>query len=39
MAQSRPLERAKVFFFRHFERVFVLLLVLAMVAFHALVEP
>src|SRR5207244_123967 len=38
VAQPRPLERAKVFFFRHFERVFVLLLVLAMVAIHALVE-
>src|SRR2546430_6097191 len=32
------MERAKVFFSRHFERVFVLLLVLAMVAIHALVE-
>src|SRR5947207_4339197 len=38
VAQPRPLERAKLFFFRHFERVFVLLLVLAMVAIHALVE-
>jgi len=38
VAQPRPLERAKVFFFRHFERIFVLLLVLAMVAIHALVE-
>jgi len=28
----------KVFFFRHFERIFVLLLVLAMAAIHALVE-
>jgi len=32
------MERAKVFFFRHFERIFVLLLVLAMAAIHALVE-
>jgi len=38
VAQPRPLERAKLFFFRHFERVFVLLLVLAMAAIHALVE-
>ncbi len=37
MAQPRPLERAKLFFFRHFERIFVLLLVLAMVAIHDLV--
>jgi len=37
VAQPRPLERAKLFFFRHFERVFVLLLVLALVAIHALV--
>ena len=38
MAQPRPLERAKLFFFRHFERIFVLLLVLAMVAIHDLVD-
>ena len=38
MAQPRPLERAKLFFFRHFERIFVLLLVLAMVAIHDLVN-
>jgi HD domain-containing protein len=38
VAQQRPLERAKLFFFRNFERMFVLLLALAMVAIHALVE-
>ena len=38
MAQPRPLERAKLFFFRHFERIFVLFLVLAMAAIHALVD-
>ncbi len=38
MARPRPLERAKLFFFRYFERIFVLLLVLAMVAIHALIE-
>ncbi len=38
MAQPRPLERAKLFFFRYFEQIFVLLLVLAMVAIHNLVE-
>ncbi len=38
MAQQRPLERAKLFFFRHFERIFVLLLVLAMVGIHAFVD-
>jgi hypothetical protein len=32
------LERAKLFFFRYFEQVFVLLLVLAMVAIHNLVD-
>jgi len=31
-------ERAKLFFFRHFERIFVLLLVFAMVAIHTFVE-
>src|SRR6266571_4873289 len=38
VAQPRPLERAKLFFFRHFERAFVLLLVLAMVGIHGFVE-
>lgn len=38
MAQPRPLERAKLFFFRYFEQIFVLLLVLAMVAIHNLVD-
>ncbi|HEX4574867.1 MAG TPA: HD domain-containing phosphohydrolase [Gemmatimonadales bacterium] len=38
MAQPRPLERAKVFFFRNFERIFVLLLVLAMLGIHGFVE-
>ena len=38
MAQPRPLERAKLFFFRNFERIFVLLLVLAMLGIHGLVE-
>jgi len=38
VAQQRSLERAKLFFFRHFERIFVLLLVLAMVAIHDLVD-
>ncbi|MGH7673177.1 MAG: HD-GYP domain-containing protein [Gemmatimonadales bacterium] len=38
MAQPRPLERAKQFFFRHFERFFVLLLVASLLAIHYLVE-
>ena len=38
MAQPRPLERAKLLFFRYFEQTFVLLLVLAMVAIHNLVD-
>src|SRR2546429_6383305 len=38
MAQPRLVERAKLFFFRNFERIFVLLLVFAIVAIHALVE-
>ena len=38
MAQPRPLERAKLFFFRYFEQVFVLLLVLAMLVIHNLIE-
>jgi hypothetical protein len=38
VAQPRPLERAKLFFFRYFEQTFVLLLVLAMVAIHNLVD-
>jgi hypothetical protein len=37
VAQPRPLERAKLLFFRYFEQTFVLLLVLAMVAIHNLV--
>jgi HD domain-containing protein len=37
VAHPRPLERAKLFFFRHFERIFVLLLVLAIVVIHDLV--
>src|SRR6185503_10112410 len=31
-------ERAKLFFFRHFERIFVLLLVGAMLVIHAVIE-
>ena len=38
MAQPRPVERAKLFFFRNFERIFVLVLVAAMLGIHALVE-
>ncbi|HYK83328.1 MAG TPA: HD domain-containing phosphohydrolase [Gemmatimonadales bacterium] len=38
MAQARLLERAKLFFFRYFERIFVLLLVFAFVGIHAVVE-
>ena len=38
VAQQPLLERAKVFFFRYFERTFVLLLVLAMVGIHLLVD-
>src|SRR5467141_295999 len=38
MAQPRLVERAKLFFFRNFERIFVLLLVFAIVGIHALVE-
>jgi HD domain-containing protein len=38
VAPPRRLERAKLFFFRHFERIFVLLLVLAIVVIHDLVE-
>src|SRR5207245_9776249 len=38
MAQPRLLERAKLFFFRNFERIFVLRLVFAIVGIHALVE-
>jgi hypothetical protein len=38
VAQARLLDRAKLFFFRYFERIFVLLLVLAMVGIHLLVE-
>ncbi len=38
MVQRRAVERAKLFFFRNFERVFVLLLVAAIVGIHTLVE-
>ncbi len=38
MVQSRLVERAKLFVFRYFERILVLLLVLALVGIHALVE-
>src|SRR5207245_8108770 len=38
VAQPRPVERAKLFFFRNFERIFVLVLVAAMLGIHALVE-
>ena len=38
MIRPTLVERAKLFFFRYFERIFVLLLVLAMVAIHALVD-
>jgi HD domain len=38
VAQQRLLERAKLFFFRYFERSFVLLLVFAMVGIHLLVD-
>jgi HD domain len=38
VAPPRRLERAKLFFFRHFERIFVLLLVLAIVVIHDLVD-
>ncbi|MGH7699141.1 MAG: HD-GYP domain-containing protein [Gemmatimonadales bacterium] len=38
MAQQRPMERVKLFIFRHFERVFILLLVGAMLGIHYVVE-
>lgn len=38
MVQARVLERAKLFFFRHFERAFVVLLVASMLGIHYLVE-
>lgn len=38
MVQDRQLERAKLFFFRHFERIFILLLVGAMLGIHYVVE-
>jgi HD domain-containing protein len=38
VVHPRPVERAKLFFFRHFERIFVLLLAAAMVVIHGLVE-
>src|SRR2546428_8741700 len=38
VVQTRLVERAKLFFFRNFERVFVLILVGAMLGIHAVVE-
>jgi HD domain-containing protein len=38
VARPRPLARVKLFVFRHFERIFVLLLVFAMVAIHTLID-
>lgn len=38
MAQKRLLERAKQFFFRHFERIFVLLLVASLLGINYLIE-
>jgi HD-GYP domain-containing protein (c-di-GMP phosphodiesterase class II) len=38
VARSRPLARVKLFFFRYFERIFVLLLVFAMVAIHTVID-
>jgi len=38
VAQPRFLDRAKLFFFRYFERIFVLLLVLAFLGIHGVVE-
>src|SRR2546422_4778800 len=38
VVQPRQVERAKLFFFRNFERIFVLILVAAMLGIHALVE-
>ncbi|HXF96178.1 MAG TPA: HD domain-containing phosphohydrolase [Gemmatimonadales bacterium] len=38
MVQQRQMERAKLFFFRHFERIFILLLVATMLGIHYLVE-
>src|SRR2546425_6848589 len=38
VVQPRPLERAKLIFFRHFERIFVLSLVAAMLVIHSFVE-
>src|SRR2546427_10179575 len=38
VVQPRQVERAKLFFFRNFERIFVLMLVAAMLGIHALVE-
>jgi HD-GYP domain-containing protein (c-di-GMP phosphodiesterase class II) len=38
VARPRPLARVKLFFFRHFERIFVLLLVFAMVAIHTVID-
>jgi hypothetical protein len=38
VVQPRLVERAKLFFFRHFERLFVLILVTGMLVIHGLVE-
>lgn len=38
MVHPTLVERAKLFFFRHFERIFVLLLVGAMIVIHAVIE-
>ena len=38
MVETRALERAKSFFFRHFEQIFVLLLVASLLGIHYLVE-
>jgi len=38
VVQTRLVERAKLFFFRNFERIFVLILVGAMLGIHAVVE-
>ena len=38
MARPRPVERTKLFVFRHFEQIFVLVLVLGLISIHAFVE-
>src|SRR2546427_1542269 len=38
VVETRALERAKSFFFRHFEQIFVLLLVASLLGIHYLVE-